>query len=345
MLTKSQPPALETSKTDLKVNESKFDGVVINDEIEGVCEERTVACLPTVSGEQGSHGRWSASTVCMRSCGGCNLNTVASGRMHMFPMMVNCNAVGGRRIRTKVEGGRRISIHKIPKWPPPCWLNLSAVGAVGAGGWSCIWSHSQIISRWRPSKLFWISQNTNALYSPPLVDACMVRVCGRSRNRQCLAVGDDFACLPIAAVTTVVSIVVTAGRLCGSWPSDYWVVRLRQSHISSANVIFYFVSFLAEIFVEVNLEKTDYRQLSTTNNCSVANTHYPVQNLWRRWTTLPGCYLLCGWRRPPVAACLFPQVMWWVWAGWEPCVRCVNPVNDVHMENRLTWESRVIIVW
>ena len=37
-------------KTDMKVNELQFDVVIINDEIEGICEERMVTCLPAVSG-------------------------------------------------------------------------------------------------------------------------------------------------------------------------------------------------------------------------------------------------------------------------------------------------------
>ena len=38
---------LQRSGTDIKVTESNFDGGVIDDEIEGVGEGQTVACLPT----------------------------------------------------------------------------------------------------------------------------------------------------------------------------------------------------------------------------------------------------------------------------------------------------------
>ena len=55
------------------VNEWKFDGIVIDDKIEGVSEEQKVACPPTVSIERGGHGRLSAAAVCVHCCGGGDL--------------------------------------------------------------------------------------------------------------------------------------------------------------------------------------------------------------------------------------------------------------------------------
>ena len=63
---------------------------------------------------------------------------------------------------------------------------------------------------------FHISQNTNALYLPPLAAVCMVRVCRHSRDRLYLAVGVSFACLPVASPTMVVSILQNAKRHNGN---------------------------------------------------------------------------------------------------------------------------------
>ena len=73
-----------------------LDGVIIDNEIEGVDEEQTVASPPVASDERGGYGRWSAVTVCMFSHGGGDLNKVVGSRMHMFPMMTNCSAFGAR---------------------------------------------------------------------------------------------------------------------------------------------------------------------------------------------------------------------------------------------------------
>ena len=103
---KRAPLVWESCKTDMKVNETKFSGVVTDNKIEGVGEGRTVACLPAASGEQGGHGRQSAATVCLCFRSGGDLNTVAGIRMHMFPTTANC-----RRVQTAVEanGARRFT--------------------------------------------------------------------------------------------------------------------------------------------------------------------------------------------------------------------------------------------
>ena len=64
----------------MKVNESKFDGVVIDDEIEGVSEEQPIACPPAVSGELDGRSRQLAATVCMHFLAEAIFNTVHSRR-------------------------------------------------------------------------------------------------------------------------------------------------------------------------------------------------------------------------------------------------------------------------
>ena len=49
----------------MKVNELKFDEVVIDDEIEVVFEGQTVACPPAMSSEQGRHGKQITTSVCI----------------------------------------------------------------------------------------------------------------------------------------------------------------------------------------------------------------------------------------------------------------------------------------
>ena len=58
-----QLPASETCKSDIKVNDWKFDRFIIGDEIEGIGEGQ--ACPPAVSCVRGGHVRRSAATVCM----------------------------------------------------------------------------------------------------------------------------------------------------------------------------------------------------------------------------------------------------------------------------------------
>ena len=58
---------------------------------------------------------------------------------------------------------------------------------------------------------FLVSQNTNALYSPLLVAACMVTVCRHLQNKQLYcAVGDGFACLPESVATSILSVLRNA---------------------------------------------------------------------------------------------------------------------------------------
>ena len=195
----------------MKIHGSKFDGVIIDNEIKGVGEGQTIAC-----GERGGHGRRSSATVCMCSHGGGDLNTVMRSRMHMFRRPAVQLAADDFRWRQRVVAGLHFTKYHTHI---DC---LHAGCAVDASGWSCMCDlDHKLFQQRRPSTLFHISKNTNAQYSPPLAAICMVNVCGRSRNRLYLAVGDSFACLPVATETRVVSILWNAKWRNCNVQSDY----------------------------------------------------------------------------------------------------------------------------
>ena len=79
---------------DQNVNELMFDGVVIEEEIEGVGEGRTIVPpSPTASGE---HGGRLAAAACMRFPGKGDVEHIVCGGMHMFLTTAICSTGGCR---------------------------------------------------------------------------------------------------------------------------------------------------------------------------------------------------------------------------------------------------------
>ena len=85
-----------------------FDGVIVDNEIEGVGDKREVKCSPVVSSECGGHGGRSAAFP-VRVI----LSTVAGGGMHTFLATAICSAVGGRLAVAAAEGRRQWQFHTI----------------------------------------------------------------------------------------------------------------------------------------------------------------------------------------------------------------------------------------
>ena len=173
-------------KTNTKVNKSKFEGVVIDDEIEEVGDGQTVACPSVVSIEQGGHGRRSPATVCMCSHGWAQLlvaECICSQRRRNAAQLPADNFGRSRRMPFCIP--QNIDTHN-GRLHAGCISALSAP----ADDLVCL---TLIVNYFSGA----VSHNPNSLY-------CMVRVCGRWQNRLYLAVGDGYACLPVAMETGVV---------------------------------------------------------------------------------------------------------------------------------------------